>query len=192
MKLGFGGARGVACVGRIRVEKGTDRFVETMLRVLPEHPDVTALVIGRAGTRDQSFLESLRQKVAAAGLSERLLFVGEIEGQRMPGIMRALSLLVPLPRYEGYGMTPLEGMASAVPFVASDTGYFSAFSAQGRGGLVIDADEAHAHVSALLAEPARLDALGQSARKLACESYSIQTEADGIAKVYEELWAGDA
>ncbi|MEM7470375.1 MAG: glycosyltransferase family 4 protein [Pseudomonadota bacterium] len=188
-RLGYGGVRGVASVGRIRAEKGTDRFVEAMLRVLPEHPDVTALVIGRASSRDQGFLDGLKQKVAAAGLSERLLFVGELDGKKMPEVMRALSLLVPLPRYEGYGMTPLEGIASGVPFVASDTGYFSAFSSQGRAGLVVDPEMAHETVSDLFANPDKLDALSKDARRIACDSYSIQSEAEGISQVYEALWA---
>ena len=33
--LGFGGKRGIATVGRIRPEKGTDLFVEAMLRLAP-------------------------------------------------------------------------------------------------------------------------------------------------------------
>ncbi len=107
----------------------------------------------------------------------------------MPSIIRALSLLVPLPRYEGYGMTPLEGMASGVPFVASDTGYFRAFSSQGRAGLVVEAEESSQAVLSLLSNVERLNEMSVSARNVACESYSIQTEAKGISDVYEALWA---
>ncbi len=190
--LGYGGARGVACVGRIRPEKGTDRFVDTMLEVLPNVPDVTALVIGKAGSGDQAFLAGLKAKVAEAGLAERLLFVGEIDGAAMPAVMRALSLLVPLPRYEGYGMTPLEAMASATPFVASDAGYFRAFSAQGKAGLVVEPENAAQEVSVLLSSPERLAEMSASARRVACDSYGIETEAAGIARVYEELWSAGA
>jgi mannosyltransferase len=41
--------RAIATVGRIRPEKGTDVFVDAMIRALPDLPDTVALVIGRAG-----------------------------------------------------------------------------------------------------------------------------------------------
>ncbi|MEM9581713.1 MAG: glycosyltransferase family 4 protein [Pseudomonadota bacterium] len=187
--LGYGGARGVATVGRIRPEKGTDRFVEAMLRVLPLQPDVTALVIGKAGSADQAFLANLKDKIAAAGLSDRLLFPGEIDGAQMPNLMRALSLLCPLPRYEGYGMTPLEAMASGVPFVGTDVGYFRQFSDQGQAGQVVEASEASEAINALLSDENRLAKLSAAARETACGHHGIETEAAGIARVYEELWS---
>ena len=187
--LGYGGARGVAAIGRIRPEKGTDRFVDAMLHVLPLQPDVTALVIGRAGSGDQAFLDGLKSKVARAGLAERLLFVGEVSGEKMPDTMRALSLLCPLPRYEGYGMTPLEGMASGVPFIGTDAGYFRQFSYQGSAGQVVDPEEAGAVINSLLANPEQLSAMSKAARKVACDLYGIEAEAAGIAQVYEELWS---
>ncbi|MEM6593199.1 MAG: glycosyltransferase family 4 protein [Pseudomonadota bacterium] len=188
-KTGYGGKRGVACVGRVRSGKGTDRFVDTMLRVLPEQKDITALVIGRASPQDRGFIEALKRKVAAAGLSDRLLFIGEIGRDEMPALYRSLSLLVPLPRYEPYGLTPIEGMASGVPFVASDTGYFKHFSMDGRAGHVVEAEDAHLLVTELLANPDRLAQLGAEARKVAVETFSIHSEANGISQVYEELWA---
>ena len=125
---GHPGTRGIATIGRIRAEKGTDRFVEAMLRFLPENPEVTALVIGRAEHGDTNFLPALKAKIAAANLQSRLLFPGEIAPADLPAVMRALSAVVQLPRYEGYGMAPLEGMASGVPFVATDQGYYRNFA----------------------------------------------------------------
>jgi mannosyltransferase len=187
-KLGYGGARGVAAVGRIRPEKGTDRFVDAMLQVLPFQGDVTALVIGRAGKSDQAFLAGLKSKIAEAGLADRLLFVDEIDSGDMPELMRGLSLLCPLPRYEGYGMTPLEAMASGVPFVGTDVGYFREFSYQGKAGLIVDPNDASAAINALLDDPERLEAASRQARAVACDHYGIETEAAGISHVFDELW----
>lgn len=190
---GYPGARGVAAIGRIRESKGTDRFVETMLRVLPGHPDVTALVLGKAQPQHQGFLDGLKDKVRAAGLGDRLLFPGEIAPDAMPALIRALSLTVPLPRYEPYGMTPLEGMASGVPFVGSTAGNFRAFAEAGAAGLVVEeADlvaEAAARVSDLLGDPARLDAMSAAARDRAVRLHSIEAECDGIGRVYDALWS---
>ncbi|MEM7644497.1 MAG: glycosyltransferase, partial [Pseudomonadota bacterium] len=88
---GFPGRRGIACVGRIRPAKGTDRFVETMLRVLPVYQDVTALIVGRTRPSDTGFLAGLKAQVRAAGLADRVVFTGEIAPESMPGLIRSCS-----------------------------------------------------------------------------------------------------
>ncbi|WP_405112356.1 glycosyltransferase family 4 protein [Phaeobacter sp. BS52] len=190
--LGYGGQQGIATVGRIRPEKGTDLFVDAMLRLLPKHPGAIALVIGRATREHQGFLKGLQAKIAAAGLGERILFPGEIPASDLPRVMRALSLVMQLPRYEGYGMAPLEGLASAVPFVGSDTGYYRAFSAQGTVGTVVPLEAADAAAEAagqLLSAPEELSRRGQAGRDLAVHTFSARAEADGIDAVYQELWS---
>lgn len=189
---GYGGARGIATIGRIRPEKGTDLFVDAMIRALPDLPDVTALVIGRATREHQKFDLTLKDRVQRAGLVDRIRFIGETSSSDLPALIRALSLIVQLPRYEGYGMVPLEGMASGVPFIGSTAGYFQAFSAQGTSGIIVPQegarDAAEATV-AILGDPARHAALSRSARSLAETSFSAHHEAEGIAKVYDALWS---
>ncbi|MFT6674616.1 MAG: mannosyltransferase [Sulfitobacter sp.] len=186
--LGYGGSKGMACIGRIRPEKGTDVFVDTMLRMLPHHPTVTALVVGRAGGKHEGFLKGLKAKVTAAGLADRLLFPGEISATQLPALMRALSLVVQLPRYEGYGMVPLEALASGVPFVGSDAGYYRSFSAQGRVGTIVPVENAAAAADAVSQMLELRATLAPAARDVALHSFSAKAEADGIDAVYQSLW----
>lgn len=189
--LGHGGEMGIASIGRIRPEKGTDLFVEAMLHLLPQLPGAKALVLGRAAREHQGFLKGLQERIRAAGLSERILFPGEIPAAELPQTMRALSLVMQLPRYEGYGMVPLEGMASAVPFVGSEAGYYHAFSAQGSTGRIVPQQapaEAAAAALALLSDPDQHRAMCQKAHDIAVNSFSATREAQGIEAVYQELW----
>lgn len=188
---GLPGTHGVATIGRIRPEKGTDRFVDAMLRLLPDHPGLTALIIGRAAPSDQGFLDGLKSKIAAANLSDRILFPGEVAPDDLPALTRALSAVVQLPRYEGYGMTPLEGMASGVPFVATDQGYYRSFSSDEKCGLVVsdEPSDAAAALSAILSDTARHAAMSRAAREIACTRFSVTREADTIGEVYEALWS---
>jgi len=188
--LGYGGTMGIATVGRIRPEKGTDIFVETMLRLLPELPGAKALIVGRAERRHRSFLQRLKDRVAGTDLSGRILFVGAIAAPDLPAMMRSLSLVMQLPRYEAYGMVPLEGMASGVPFVASNTGCYRVFSDRGRTGITVapeSPDEAAEAARALLADPDRHSAAGAAARTLAVRDFSAVAEAAGIEAVYRQL-----
>jgi mannosyltransferase len=104
--------------------------------------------------------------------------------------MRGLSAVVQLPRYEGYGMAPLEAMASAVPFVATDQGYYRSFSGQGSTGLIVAETDAARALQTLLADPARHTAMSKAARDAAETHYSVRAEAAGINAVYEQLWQG--
>lgn len=188
---GFGGTLGIATVGRIRPEKGTDVFVNAMLKLLPDLPGAVALVIGRAAKEHLGFEAGLKKQIAAAGLADRILFTGETPPEKLPALMRSLSLVMQLPRYEGYGMVPLEGMASAVPFVGSDAGYYSEFSAQGRTGTVVAqeaADSAALAARAILADPVHYAAMAKTARIIAQDSFSATAEASGIEQVYQTLW----
>lgn len=190
-ETGYGGKRGVATIGRIRPEKGTDQFVDAMIRLLPRHLDVTALIIGRAEARDAGFERALKARIAQAGLSERFVFTGELPADDLPELMRALSLLVALPRYEGYGMTPLEAMASGVPFVATDTGYFREFTARIDADLVVplgEIDAAVARIDDLLSHAGTHEALSRLATRTASEHYSIKGEAQAISDIYARMW----
>ena len=185
--LGYGGRLGLIAVGRIRPEKGTDRFVDAMIDLLPRIEGATALVIGRTGREHRGFLQGLKRKVVDAGLAERIIFPGEIPPDQMPNVMRAACLLVALPRYEGYGMTPLEAMASGTPFVASDTGYFREFSDEGHSGRIVDPSTAASAIESLLSNPAQYSNMVKAAIKTAKERYSIEREVEGIARVYRGL-----
>lgn len=191
--LGYGGTIGIATVGRIRPEKGTDLFVQAMLRLLPDLPGAVALVIGRAAKEHQKFKLDLMLRVQRAGLIDRIRFVGEIPAPHLPALMRGLSLVMQLPRYEGYGMVPLEGMASGVPFVGSDAGCYSAFSAQGRCGVVVPQEAAIAAADMareILSDPLRHAAMADAARTVAVDSFSAAREAKGIESVYNMIRSG--
>jgi len=191
--LGHGGDRGIATIGRIRPEKGTDAFVDAMLQLLPKLPQAKALVIGRAGREHHKFLTDLQSRIAAAKLSDRILFPGEVPATELPHLMRGLSLVMQLPRYEGYGMVPLEGMASGVPFVGSQAGYYEAFSAQGKTGAIVPvaaAEQAANAALSILTDPTRHASMSKDAREIAVHSFSSVTEAQGIEAVYQDLWQG--
>lgn len=186
---GYPGKSGIATVGRIRPEKGTDRFVDAMIAALPRIPGATALVVGRAAGEHAGFLAELKGRVAAAGLADRILFPGEMAAGDMPALMRALSALVALPRYEGYGVTPLEALASGVPVIASDAGHFRAFIGDGEAGSIVATPaEAADAVAAIMGDTARFAALAAAARARCEERFAVAREAQAIAAVYEMLW----
>jgi len=157
-----------------------------MIKLLPHQADLTALVIGRASRSDQGFVDQLKSKIAEAGLTDRFVFTGEMPTTDMPALLHGLSGLVQLPRYEGYGMVPLEAMASGVPFVATDTGAYKQFAQNRQAGFIVTPSEAPDAITKMLEE---LPGLSKAARRLAKSDFSLRQEAQSIAELYETLWA---
>ena len=192
-ETGLPGRFGIATVGRVRPEKGIDVFVEAMLKVLPSFPDMMALIVGKVAPRDRHFHAHLRAKVETAGLSRRVIFTDHVNAEKVPALIRSLGLLVACPRYEGYGITPLEAMASGVPIVATDTGFFRSFIGNSEAGELVTETTAVAvanAVHALLENPVDTAHKSRVARYRAVNLFGINMEIEGIHKVYESLWSG--
>jgi mannosyltransferase len=190
-QLGYPGKLGIATVGRVRPEKGTDIFVEAMIRLLPQNPNATALIIGRVSSSQLGYQNELRRRISAADLTQRILFTGEISWIRLPQVMRSLSLLAAPARYEGYGLTPLEAMASGVPVIATDSGHFSAFIGNSEAGTLVDApdpSEIAIAASNMISNPIEMNRKSVQARNRAVKLFDLSSEVDGIHKVYETMW----
>ncbi len=180
----------IGCYGRIRRQKGTDVFVDAMLAVLPQHAGVTALVMGRAAHKHVPFLQGLREKVARAGLQDRILFLPEVPVEEMPHWYQALDLLVAPQRWEGFGLTPLEAMACGVPVIATTVGAFDELVVEGKTGRLIppgDAEQMRAAVDATLASPATLQQWSTAARHHVAAGFRIEDEAAALNTLYREL-----
>ncbi|MBY0559351.1 glycosyltransferase family 4 protein [Hyphomicrobium sp.] len=188
-ELGLPDLKLVGCFGRIRPGKGSDVFVDAMLRVLASRPGVGAVLVGRATFAHTDFLEGLRAKIAAAGLNERLLILPEVGTSEMPRWYRALDIFVAPQRWEGFGVTPLEAMASGLPVVATTVGAFPEIVADDTGILVAPSDvEALAAATArLLDDPGRAAEMGAAGRARVATEFSIETEAGKILEVYRAL-----
>ena len=84
---------------------------------MAQRPGWSAIIAGRATGPHVDFENGLKAKVQAAGLSQSILFVGE--HTNINDWYRALDLFVAPQRWEGFGLTPLEAMATGVPVIAS-------------------------------------------------------------------------
>jgi mannosyltransferase len=190
-EAGFAGQRLVGCFGRVREQKGTDLFVAAMIALLPGWPGWSAVISGRVTDDNRAFAEGLKAQIAAAGLSDRIRFLGEVPDIK-PWYQR-VSLYVAPSRNEGFGLTPLEAMASGAAVVASDAGAYAEMIVPGETGMVVPAGDGQALQRAIqiyLDDPALTDAHGLKALAHVRATFPLEGEADAIQAVYEQLWQG--
>lgn len=188
---GLPGKYGIGIFGRVRSQKGTDRFVDLMCRLLPRHPDFTAVVIGAVTPEEAAFETDLRARVAQAGLTERVRFLGLLPSDEVRTWLRRILINVSPQRWEGFGLLPIEAGASGTTSVATRVGAAMHLIVDGRTGHLVDKDDLAAlerHLDTLMGDPAHAAALGRAAREHVVERFSIFREAAGIRECYERLW----
>ncbi|MCB1448226.1 MAG: glycosyltransferase family 4 protein [Rhizobiaceae bacterium] len=182
--------RRIGCAGRIRHQKGTDLFIDALIALLPRYPDWEGEAIGRVTPEHEGFAEDLRSRIAAAGLSDRLRLAAETT--EIPAWYRGLDLYVAPSRTEGFGLTPLEAMASGVPVVAGDVGAYPELIVEGETGAVVPTGDLAAYIAAIetyLMAPERARRHGENALTHARGNFNISNEVDGLSAVYAALAA---
>lgn len=191
-QFGIPGEYGIGICGRVRPEKGTHLFVKAMIRLLPQYPGFTACIAGRTTLEYKFFQKELADKIEKANLTDRILWMGEVEYERMPLFYAGMSLCVAPAKYEGFGLVPLEAMACGVPVVASRTGCYPDVIEPDITGDLVPCDDGEALTRAignLLRDPERLESMGKVGRERVVQNYSAQIEAEKIMSVYQHLWS---
>jgi mannosyltransferase len=185
------GAYGIGTFGRVRDDKGSDVFVHALIELLPRYPKFTAVILGLCQPQHLNFQKKLQEDIDAAGLSKRMLFLGEIPADKVGEWYQRCLITVACPRYEPFGLTVLEGMACSSAVVASRTGAFEEIVIPGVTGDLIPTGDVAALIRALeplMKNPELAQQMGEYGRQRVIEHYSITREAEGIDSVYEGLW----
>ena len=107
----------VLYVGNIKPHKNLVRLIDAFAGLRRDgFPDLTLLIIG-----DQiSKLPALRHAVHAHKLHKHVRFLGFLNDQTLAALYKLASVFVFPSLYEGFGLPPLEAMASGTPVVTSN------------------------------------------------------------------------
>ena len=138
------------------------------------------------------FVEGLKRDIEAAGLTNRIRFLGELPVEEVPLWYQRISIYVFASRVEGFGLTMLEAMAAGDAVVAARAGAAEMIITDGADGVLTPVDDVEALVAALeplMREPERIEAMGARARARVVSAFSRDREADEISAVYRQVWA---
>lgn len=190
---GLKGRYGIGIFGRIRPQKGTEEFVNAMIRVLPQRPEWSVVLVGQTTKEYHPFERHLLAKIRKAGLEDRFHFTGFLkDSSDIPGWYRSLSVVVCPSRVEGFGLPCLEAMASGCPVVATRTGYWPELITEGEDGYLVPCEDTKALTGAIMKiteDPERVSRMGRLAQAKIANRHRIQDEAEGILQVYKQLFS---
>ena len=182
----------VGCFGRIRAQKGTDIFVDAMIKLLPNYPNAQGIIMGGV-TRDQEeFVEDLKSRIEAAGLGDRLRILPEDKGFTIAPWFQASDIYVAPQRWEGFGLTPLEAMSCGVPVVATRAGAFEDLVVDGETGFLVPIEDLAALTEAtdkVMSDSTLRVSMAKAARQKVLDQHQIIHEAQAITAIYRQLLA---
>jgi glycosyltransferase involved in cell wall biosynthesis len=188
-RASFDGRDGEALIGyfgRLIAQKGVDTLLAAFANVRQDHPSARLAVVGDGDRR-----AALEVQAAALGLNEAVTFAGWVADAAclMPGCE-----VVAMPsRWEGFGLVALEAMSASRPLVASRVSALPEIVVDGETGLLVPPDDPAAlaaALNALLADPARAEAMGRAGRARLVERFSVDRMIRETLAVYEAVLDG--
>ncbi len=186
------GRRRLLVLGRLVGRKGQDDAVRALRAV----PDAELVVVGGpsadAVDRDPE-VRRLRAIAAEAGVGDRLVFTGSVSRADVPAWVRSADVVLAVPWYEPFGITPLEAMACGRPVVATAVGGLQDSVVDGvTGDLVLprDPDRLGRVLAALLADDARRVAYGLAGVERVRDRYRWSRVVADTDSVYRQVLAG--
>ncbi len=126
-------------VGQTIARKGHDTLIRALPALLSRTGvDVRVVIVGRKGP-DQEALSLLARDL---GVGERVEIRDAVPREAMPDVYREADVLVHLSVCEGMSNVVLEGMASALPVVATPVGGMAALVQSGLNGVLVSVGSA--------------------------------------------------
>ena len=188
------GRRRLLYVGRLVERKGIGNVISALAAL----PDAELIVVGgpdRAELARDREAQRLTSLAREHGVEDRVELRGRLEREQLPPLMRSADVLVSVPWYEPFGITPLEAMACGVPVVASAVGGLIDTVVDGRTGVHVpprDPERLGAELAGLLADPERLAAYGRAGLQRVRRLYEWDRIAGATLDVYARLARGRA
>jgi glycosyltransferase involved in cell wall biosynthesis len=181
-KAGFTGDANrplVLSVARYTPQKGLEYLIEAAADV----PQAVFLLAGEGSLREQ-----FESQARWLGLQDRILLLGHRPD--VPDLLANCDLFVLPSIYEGMPIALLEAMGAGKPVIATDLPGCRELITHGENGWIVPAGDSAALAEAiqlLLHDPALAGRLARAGQAHVREHFSMESVAQQITRVYEEL-----
>jgi glycosyltransferase involved in cell wall biosynthesis len=131
-------------VGTLEPRKNFATLIKSFVSIKRKFPEYKLVIVGKPGWKHQE----LKRAVKEFGLTEDVTFTGYMEDKDLHHTYNLAEVFVFPSLYEGFGIPPLEAMASGCPVVASNAA--SLPEVVGDAGLLIEPKNSHKIADAVI------------------------------------------
>lgn len=174
---------------RLQPLKGPDLAIDTVAELVARGVDARLVVAGAASADYAHYAETLHQRADAAGLSDRVTYLGALPPRCFATLLRRAALLLNPSHSETYGIVNLEAAASGTPVLATRTGGMVESVRDGITGVLLGGRDPRAWAEAarrVLENPALAGRLAEAGRAFAL-TRTWPAVAGELADVYREV-----
>lgn len=170
-------------IGTLNPRKNLEFLVSVFAEITKTFPQYNLVITGKRGW----YYESLFRLVKKLDLGKKVVFPGYVPDEDTPALYQGATIFLFPSLYEGFGLPPLEAMASGVPVVSSNTSSMPEVVA-GAGVLLSPKDKSGwvEAIRGLLENKTLLRELQRKGKRQAT-LFSWQKTALETKKVYEDL-----
>jgi glycosyltransferase involved in cell wall biosynthesis len=171
-------------VGRLERIKGYDLLVDSAKKIMETHRGFR-IRIAATGSEESV----LRERIEAAGLSDRISLEGRVDD--IPAFLAAGDLYLQPSRAEGQCVAVIEAMACGLPVLGASAGGIVESVSEGENGFLADpadATEWNAGLERLIEDRSLRTQMGRRSRELAVERHDIRRT---VERVRAELEGGE-
>jgi len=173
----------VGIVGRVFPVKNHRLFLDAAARLATREPSVHFVIVGDGVLRPY-----IERYALELGIADRVIFTGW--RRDLPRIYADLDVLVVSSDNEGTPVSAIEAMASGCPVVATNVGGLPDLIVEGVTGHLVPPRDPEALADAILhliQNPDALARMGQSARAMTQERFTLERLLSDIENLYRQL-----
>jgi len=126
----------ILAVGTLEPRKNINTLIKSFVIIKRKYPDFKLVIVGKKGWNYHLIEHALKHYK----MEKEVIFAGYLEDHELQKVYALAKVFVFPSLYEGFGMPPLEAMASGCPVVSSNSS--SMPEVVGQGGLLIDSSNA--------------------------------------------------
>jgi glycosyltransferase involved in cell wall biosynthesis len=179
------GAQLVSIVGRIFPIKNHRLFLDAAARVATREPSARFVIVGDGVLRPE-----MEHHARELGIADQVIFTGW--RRDLPRIYADTDILVVSSNNEGTAVSAIEAMAAGRPVIATRVGGLPDLIAEGETGLLVppgDPGGLAVAVLRLLQDPEAACRMGQRARAMVRERFSVHRLIAAMENLYHQLLA---
>lgn len=178
----------VVTVANINPIKGLETLISAAEMLNRAGYAFTVAVVGSVFATQANYFSKLKQLVAQAGLTERVVFLGGVHD--VATSMAAADIYVCSSLAEASPMTLWEAMAMGKPVVSTDVGDVASYIRSGESGYIVPVGNANAladAIAALMTDVVKRRAFGERARKIVESALDLRVVGERTINGYRHV-----